>query len=270
MPYETGFIGWCQYFPEVDEVVEIFSNKDFYTYEDSKLPYHSNTLPCKTIVEELNANGRRAFEIVPWFMGGYKNFDEWLNRVIEVCNQETDAYIYAYWPEPDSLLHKLGSKDIAVKNLLREMEQKIEKAFKQIHNKTEILITADHGHKDINSLFLEDYPDIKKCLLKPISLESRCVAFFIKPECVHEFPELFNKYLGKYFKLVTKQEFEKEYLHADKPVRFIGDFVAMATGEYDLWENHDCQTCKSHHAGITPDETQIPIIKICIDGKKEK
>ena len=263
MPYETGFIGWTQYFSEVDEIVEVFTNKNFYTHEVSKLPVHSNTLPCKTVVEELNEKGRRAFDVVPWFMGGYKTFDEWLNRVVEVCNQEIDAYIYAYWSEPDSLLHKLGSKDIAVKNLLREMEEKIAKAFQQIHNKTEILITADHGHKDIKSLFLEDYPDVEKCLSKPLGLESRCVSFLIKPEYIELFPNLFNKHFGEYFKLVTKQVFEKEWLHADRPVRFIGDFVALATNEYDLWQDRKtCFRLISHHGGITPEETQIPIIKM--------
>ena len=262
MPCETGFIGWCQYFSEVDEVVEVYSNKNFYTREDSKLPHHSNTLPCKTVVEKLNASCKRAFDIVPWFMGGYKTFDEWLNRIVEVCNQETDAYIYAYWPEPDSTLHRLGSNDITVKTLLREMEQKIEKALEKIHNKTDILITADHGHKDVTSLFLEDYPDIEKCLLHPISLESRCVSFFVKPQFIKQFPDLFNKHFGKYFKLVEKTKFEKEYLHAKEPVRFVGDFIALATDKYDLWQNRNIETCKSHHAGITPDETQIPIIKV--------
>ena len=40
----------------------------------------------------------------------------------------------------------------------------IEKAFKKIHNKTDVLITADHGHTDTDNLFLEDYPDVAKCL----------------------------------------------------------------------------------------------------------
>ena len=270
MPYETGFIGWTQYFREVDEIVEMFTNKNACTYEVSKLPIHSNTLPCKTVVEELNENGRRAFEITPWFMGGYKTFDEWLNRVVLVCNQETDAYIYAYWGEPDSLLHKLGSKDIAVKNLLCEMEQKIAKAFQQIHNKTELLITADHGHKGIKSLFLEDFPDIKECQVHPLSLESRCVAFFVKPEYIDKFPEVFNYRLAQYFKLVTKAEFERKYLHAPKPVRFIGDFVAMATDKYELLRDHSChhgKVLKSEHGGITRAERIVPIIRMNNDQK---
>ena len=197
MPWETGFIGWSQYFSETDEVIEVFTNTNFYTGEVSKMPQHTNTLPCKTIVEQMNDDGMRAFEIMPGFVpGGFDIFDDWLNHVVDVCNAETDVYIYAYWSNPDGALHDCGSNDPFVKKLLREMEQKIELAFQKIRNKTDILITADHGHKDIKHLFIEDFPDIDKCLMHPISLESRCVSLFIKPEYMKQFPDLFNKHFG--------------------------------------------------------------------------
>ena len=265
MPCETGFVGWAQYFSEIDEVVEMFTSNNFYTGKKSKLPYHSNTIPCKTVVEEMNDNGRRAFEIMPGFIpGGCDTFEEWLDKIVETCNQETDAYIYAYWTKPDGMLHETGSKDPAVKALLREMEQKIEQAFQKIHNKTDVLITADHGHTDTENWFLDDFPDVKECLAKPTSLESRCISCFVKPEYTKVFPDIFNKHFGKYFKLVTKDEFEKNYLHATKPIRFVGDYVALATSNINLWENHNCPELKSHHAGITDEETQIPIIKISL------
>ena len=196
--------------------------------------------------------------------GGFDTFEQWLARIVELCNTESDAYIYAYWTEPDSCLHELGADAPAVKTLLRDMEQQIEFALKQIRNKTDVLITADHGHTDIESLFIDDVPELLECLLHPLSLESRCVSLFIKPECLAEFPGLFNKHFGKWFKLVTKSEFEKQYLHAESPVRFIGDFVALATDKYDLKQRPDTIVLKSHHAGITPDELEIPIIKIGI------
>jgi hypothetical protein len=90
------------------------------------------------------------------------------------------------------------------------------------------------------------------------------VSLFVKPEYIATFPELCNKHFGKYFKLVTKSEFENEYLHAEKPVRFIGDFVALATDKYELKQRPDELLLKSHHAGITPEELEIPIIKISI------
>lgn len=262
-PWETGFIGWSQYFAETDEVIEVFLNTNLYTGETSKMPRHTNTLPCKTVVEEMNDNGRRAFEVMPGFIpGGFDTFEQWLARIVELCNTETDAYIYAYWTQPDSALHDMGGQDPAVKTLLRDMEHKIESAFGQIHNKTDILITADHGHKDIEHLFIDDYPELLECLLHPISLESRCVSLFVKTEYVATFPELFHKNFGKYFKLKTKSEFETEYLHAEKPVRFVGDFVALATDKYELKQRPDELLLKSHHAGITAEELEIPIIKI--------
>lgn len=261
MPWETGFIGWAQYFAETDEVIEVFRNTNLYTGAMSKLPRHTNILPCKTVVESMCDNGQNAFEVMPGFIpGGFDTFEQWLARVTELCNTHTDAYIYAYWSEPDSSLHDLGTCDASVRALLRDMEQKIEHALAQIENETDILITADHGHTDIESLFIDDVPELVDCLQHPLSLETRCVSMFIKPERVADFPELFNKHFGAWFKLVTKSEFETKYLHAGAPVRFIGDFVALATDKYDLKQRPDTLLLKSHHAGITPNELNIPII----------
>ena len=64
--------------------------------------------------------------------------------------------------------------------------------------------------------------------------------------------------------MVTKSEFEKQYLHAESPARFIGDFVALETDKHDLKQRPDTIVLKSHHAGITPDELEIPVIKISV------
>ena len=269
MPWKTGFIGWSQYFAETDEVVEVFFNKNYYTGEDSKMP---TLFPNKLVssVEQMNADGRRAFEIMPSFIpGGAETFEEWLEQIVDTCNRETDAYIYAYWTEPDTALHHFGEDSDNVKTLLRDIEQKNERALGKIVNKTDVLITADHGHKLSNPLFLSDYPDIEQSLLHPISVEARAASLFVKPSKIAEFPEIFNKHFGKWFKLVTKQEFERDYLHADKPVRFIGDYMALSTGDYGLYQNRDAKywNLVSNHAGITPEELEIPIINYSINNK---
>ena len=75
---------------------------------------------------------------------------------------------------------------------------------------------------------------------------------------------MFNKHFGEWFKLVTKQEFERDYLHADKPVRFIGDFMALGIGDYSIHQNRNVEYFISNHAGFTKEELEIPIIKISI------
>lgn len=269
MPWETGFIGWSQYFAETDEVVEVFFNKNYYTGEASKIPTLADKLQGKTsVVEQMNANGRRAFEIMPAFApGGAETFEDWLKQIVDTSNRETDAYIYAYWTEPDAALHEFGEDNDNVKTLLRDMEQKVEKALGQIVNKTEVLITADHGHKLVKPLFLTDFPDIEQSLLHPISIEARAASLFVKPSMLAEFPAMFNKHFGKWFKLVTKQEFERDYLHAQKPVRFIGNFMALATADYGLHQNRDVKYYISNHAGITKQELEIPIIQHLVNSR---
>ena len=269
MPWETGFVGWSQYFEETDEVIEVFLNKNYYTGEVSKMPTHTNTLPCKTVVEQMNADGKRAFEIMPAFVhGGAETFEDWLKQIVDTANRETDAYIYAYWTEPDAALHEFGENSDNVKTLLRDMEQKVEQALGQIVNETEVLITADHGHKLVKPLFVTDFPDIEQSLLHPISIEARCASLFVKPSMLAEFPAIFNKHFGKWFKLVTKLEFERDYLHAKEPVRFIGDFMALATADYGLHQNRDVAYYISNHAGITSEELEIPIIQHLVNKNR--
>ncbi|MCQ2562069.1 MAG: alkaline phosphatase family protein [Alphaproteobacteria bacterium] len=265
MPWETGFVGWSQYYSEVNEVIEVFTNLNYYTGLTSKMSQHTNTLPCKTIVETLVDNGHKAFEILPsWAPNGFDTFEQWLNQIVITCNRETNAYIYAYWNEPDTTLHDFGTNSDEVKILLHDMEQKIEQACNKIKNTTKILVTADHGHTYQQPLYLEDFPYIEQCLSVPVSLESRCVSFFVKPERIKDFPLLFNKHFGKWFKLVTKQEFETNYLYANKPVRFVGNYVALAIDKYGIYQNRSIQAHISTHAGITKAEMEIPVIEINI------
>lgn len=263
MPWETGFIGWSQYFAETDEVIEIFTNKNYYTGAVSKLPSPLSVPPCKTVVERMRDARRRAFEIMPAFVpGGCETFADWLDKIVETCNRESDAYIYAYWDQPDKLMHRLGTNDSAVRAMLGRMESDIAAALQKIKNPTDVLITADHGHHDLEYFVIEDFPDVAECLMHPLSIEARCASLFVQPEKLAAFPEIFNRHFGAHFRLVPRADFERDFLHAPVAVRFIGDFMALATGDYGLCSREHPGVHKSNHAGITDAEMEIPLIRI--------
>lgn len=265
MPWETGFVGWSQYYAESDEVVEVFLNTNYYTGEASRLTTHSNTLPCASVVERMRAAGRSAFEVMPAFApDGCTTFEQWLEKIVATCNRENDAYIYAYWTEPDSAMHRNGTDSAVVHDMLRYMEAAIKSALASIKKPTDVLITADHGHRNLNHFFLSDFPDVAACLLHPLSIEARCASIFVRPEYMADFPAIFNRHFGEHFKLLPKATFERDYLHADSPVRFIGDYVALATGNWGLCQNRNVQTWVANHAGITDEEMEIPLIRIAI------
>lgn len=57
-----------------------------------------------------------------------------------------------------------------------------------------LILSADHGHQDINeSIDILELDEIQQCLVMPPTLESRMVGFFVKEDKKIEFEQLFNK-----------------------------------------------------------------------------
>ena len=109
--------------------------------------------------------------------------------------------------------------------------------------------------------------DIYSLLDKPLTLEKRTPSFFVKEGKQKEFAELFNKYYGEYFELLSKEQVLKMKLFGDgEPAPGVettfGDFVAISTREYGMIaskELHRLDTFKGHHAGGTVEERLIDI-----------
>lgn len=68
-----------------------------------------------------------------------------------------------------------------VRDIINDLNNRIEQLSNELTD-TIIFVVADHGHHNVENLFIKDYPDIEKCLLRNTSLEPRAVNFFIKPE----------------------------------------------------------------------------------------
>ena len=67
------------------------------------------------------------------------------------------------------------------KEFILNAENKIQELEQKLSDDTIIIISADHGHKDIEKAYtLLDYPEIQECLIMPPSLESRVVTFWVK------------------------------------------------------------------------------------------
>ena len=116
---------------------------------------------------------------------------------------------------------------------------------------------------------MKDYPDVVECLKRNTSLESRAVNFFIKQEKKEIFVELFNKYFGNDFDLLSKQEVIDKKLFGDGEENLIfrsalGDYFAIAKNNKTLLYEGDKEFL-SQHAGYTEDEILVPLIAIEID-----
>ena len=282
-PYETGWIAWSQYFKEYGRALDMFSHNESYMREPLKEPLidvFKTVVNYESIFEKIEKASPdvKVYEVEPEYAEKRAkrtikadNIDELIMNIEELCNNEERKFILAYSDNPDSLLHKFGTTSDEAKLFIKETEKKIEEMVNKFNEDTILIISADHGHKDIErSYTLLDYPEIQECLIMPPSLESRILAFWVKEEMKELFVERFNKVFKDEFWLMTKDEFLNKYHflgYGNKHSKiddFIGNYVALSIGgsmiriETFLAEGKPIK--KSTHCGLTKEEMEVPVI----------
>ncbi len=268
-PVETGMLGWDMYFKDIDKTISTFIGSEKgdnnHIPLDSAIKYRDKHMLTKTIIDSINEQGLyKGYKLFPFGDNSYTNINDMYNKIEEYCNLKEKKYIYAYNEEPDHSMHRLGTYNEFVIEIIKDINNNIEYLSHKLKD-TIIFVVADHGHITVENIYLTDYPDILECLLRTTSIEPRAVNFFIKPNKKEEFKALFNKYFGTYFDLYPKEEIINSKLFGDGQENEIfrdalGDYLAIAkTNKTLLYDN---QAFKSHHAGYTDDEVLVPLIMV--------
>lgn len=266
-PVETGMLGWTMYYSKINKTITTFLNTEKLTgieLEEAK-NFKNKYMKTRTIADEIKGVEKyKAYELMPFGEKAYDDVEDMFKKIQNICNakDEKRKFIYAYDENPDHTMHNLGCDTNEIKDLIKYRSMLVEQLSEKIDD-TLLIITADHGHLNVENINLEDYPDIIDCLDKTTSIEPRAVNFFIKKEKINEFAKLFNKYFSDSFKLYSKEDIIKSNLFGDGEKNEIfedslGDYLAIAYSNKTLLYN-DAEL-KSTHAGYTPDEIYIPII----------
>lgn len=284
-PYETGWIAWSQYFKEYGRALDMFSHNESYMREPLKKPmidvYKTvvNYEPIYSRIEKASPDVK-AYEIQPDYAERRSkrsiranNVDELIMNIEDLCKTPDRKFILAYSDCPDSILHKYGTDSQEVKDFILQTENKVKKMCENMKDDTLLIISADHGHKNIDKAYtLLDYPEIQECLIMPASLESRVVTFWVKEDMKKEFEKRFNKEFEKEFWLMTKDEFLNKYHFLGygqkhkKVDDFIGNYIALSVSgsiirlETFLAEGKEIK--KSTHCGLSKEEMEVPVIVI--------
>lgn len=275
-PIESGWLGWHLYLNNNDPSITLFKNEVNATEEAFTKFKVEDVIPRDYWYKHLKR--AKHYTVYPsWAENGVETLSEAFNKVKEICNKEESNFTYMYWDEPDALIHEYGTTSQIVKVKLLEIEELVNKFAEEIPNETIVLITADHGLIDVEPLELINYPDFMECLTKPFAGEGRFAQFYVKEDKEELFKELFNKYFGESFMLLSKEEFIKSQMaginEPNKVVEYaLGDFVAIGTGSYYFTEkiNEDDLIFKAHHAGITPEEMETCVVLLKRKDPKEE
>lgn len=217
-------------------------------------------------MEEINEKGKDSGHILfPFGENPYLDIEDLYNKIEKLCNEEGKKYIYAYDVEPDRTMHKLGTNAGEINKIIENINFKVEELSKKLKD-TIIFVVADHGHKDVENIMLEDYPDIVDCLERNTSIEPRAVNFFIKKNKKNEFEKLFNEYFSVDFDLFSKKDVIDSNLFGNGKENeifrdILGDYLAIAKTNKTLLYGGS-EILKSQHAGYTNDEIFVPLILI--------
>jgi predicted AlkP superfamily pyrophosphatase or phosphodiesterase len=271
-PNQIGWLGWAQYFPEHDKILELFTGKDSLLQQPAvPAPELQKTIQYQSIFQRLQQQHPTLTINQVWpdvRPGGFKTIDAWFEQLHTLAQQQGPSFTYGYWLDPDKSIHKEGTNSKVIQSIVKDIQHRL-KTLAQNNPDTTYVIFADHGLIDVTFLNIQEHQDLFQLLKRSFSLEPRAATFFVKDQKSNEFVQRFHQYYGQYFLLLTKQEVKDQHLYGIGPNHprfdeFIGDFVAIAKGKFGFTHGTPNDTMpknmKAHHAGMTKAEMMIDVM----------
>ncbi len=214
-------------------------------------------------------------EYSKWFYGpaegrAYKDLDDlWLQA--EGLAKSGPGIICAYIPHLDAVSHEKGAASAERKAMLAALDAGLERLHEKVKGRARIIITADHGFKDVppESRFVLDESDsiIPKLIVPPTG-EARQPFFHVKRGMEAAFETEFEERFGGHFALLNTREITRLKLFGPQPLsknalKRAGSHIAVSLDgaiiEY-AYAGAKNLSLPGHHGGLSRDEIRIPLI----------
>lgn len=267
-PYESGIMGWFQYFKEYDTYYTIFRAKDYYNDEKEISNEIAEKLVYTTFLDRIkkvdSGVETKLFYPIGIDINGYEDVGEGLNSVVDFTNTNSRTVSYFYADNPDYTEHTTGIYSKETEKVLKNLNNNIEGFKKKLSKDTLVIVTADHGLTDVEPIDIFANKKLVNTLQFLPSIEPRASTFFIKDGLRDDFERIFKENYSEYFHLYSKEELLKSgILGRGKrhPLveHCLGDYMSIAKDKYYLQFRKDKEYF-GHHAGLTPDEMEVPLI----------
>ena len=268
LPLEHGWFGWSMYFPELSRNIDVFRGKDSMTRDKIDLP--------ESILDRFpyyfdEAKGNHTIHTVfpPYISAAYSqrnhvyfSEDGFFQEIETICSQTGRHFVYAYFQEPDSIMHACGVSSTEACSVIRRLSDRMGEICEKSENIL-FIITADHGQIDING-YVELYQDQKLMDMLNIYpyLECRAVSFSVKNSYCDYFASYFSEKYHDDFLIFKVSDLVDMHLFGDRghTANLLGDFLAIGTYTHKqalLFPGQ--RRVKGHHASLT-EEMRVPLI----------
>ena len=181
-------------------------------------------------------------------------------------------YIYAYWPEFDSVCHTHGAGSAQAAAHFAELDSGFAALMKSLAGTdTLLLVCADHGLIDTtpaHTVELASHPRLAETLTLPLCGEPRVAYCYVRPARVEQFKDYVTQELSNYCWMMPAEQAIAENMFGTgtaHPSLYdrIGDYVLLMKENYvinDLLRSEKPFSQIGVHGGLTADELYVPLV----------
>ncbi len=285
-PAQHGLTGWHMHLAEIDETLAILPMTvrgdprkalpadlaaRIFTYPTlfQQLARECTVLVPQNIADSpFNAAHSRGARTLAYASPG-----EMFAQVAALLNDAArPRYIYAYYPEIDTLSHRFGSRSAEAGQALATLAALFGEFVAQVEGSDSwLLATADHGFIDSppdRVVRLDDHRELAAMLTRPLCGEARVAYCYVAAAKRPAFAAYVRRHLAHCAELVPSAElieagwFGPPPCHGQLAAR-VGDFTLIMHENWTIkdWVPGEKQhTTLGVHGGLSDDEMRVPLL----------
>lgn len=287
-PQQHGLTGWFTYLRELAGVYALLPGKPRCGGSsfgragiDARLIFDTEPL--------FNGLSRRSIMVTPRHISDSDYNRAFTGRAEQRCYEGLDAFfletaravrespadgqfIYAYWPELDTIGHEYGIGSIEARRHLAQIDERFDRLCQTlIGSDTFVIVTADHGMIDSDEAFVVDlaeHPALSDCLLLPLCGERRAAYCYLREGSAARFEAYVETELGHAARCVRSSQWLNEGAygvgqpHPQLATR-IGDYVLLMRDRYVMSDWLPGEARYTHigfHGGLSSSEMLVPVV----------
>jgi hypothetical protein len=204
---------------------------------------------------------------------GYESVEEMFAHIAGIIHStEPRSYIYAYWPQLDSLAHEHGSRSVQVAAAFAALDAAFAQLLEAAHGSgSVVIVTADHGFIDTtpqHTIDLDDHPDLRATMLLPLCGEPRVAYAYVRSGRAAQFEDYVQGRLADRVRLFESEEVLRQgwlgpgEAHPALQDR-LGDYVLLPRGQTilrDWLKGEERHTHVGVHGGLSAVEMIVPLV----------